>query len=71
MAGPQPPIFQIAELLRFNPDWIKDPVPWILPYLSKVSILEVARIHAEFQKSVQAAHAKALDQFTAVLQKER
>jgi hypothetical protein len=66
----QPTHLQLAEFLRFDPGWIKDPVPWLLPYLDKSAILEVARIHTEFQKAVLAAHSKALDQFQGVLQKQ-
>jgi hypothetical protein len=70
MGAPQSTHLQLADFLRFDPGWIKDPVPWILPQLSRGTILEVARIHTEFQKAVQTAYGKALDQFQTVLQKE-
>jgi hypothetical protein len=60
---------ELSELLRFDPGWIKDPVPWpfLIPHLDKQQIFEAARIHLEYQKAVQAAYTKALGQFENVL----
>jgi hypothetical protein len=61
------PKVELSELLRFDPGWIKDPVPWLLPYLDKEQIVKTARIQLEFQRAVQAAYGKALEQFEGVL----
>ena len=58
---------ELSEFLRFDPGWVKDPVPWLIPHLDKQQIFEAARIHLEFQKAVQAAYTKALGQFENVL----
>jgi hypothetical protein len=49
---------ELSEMLRFDPGWIKDPVPWLIPYLDKEQIIQTARIQIEFQRAVQAAHSK-------------
>jgi len=58
---------ELSEALRFDPGWIKDPVPWLIPYLDKEQILQIARIHLDLQKAVQGAYTKALGQFESVL----
>jgi hypothetical protein len=60
----------LSPVLAFDPDWIRDPVPWVLRYLDKEVALGVALIRVEFQKNVHAAHIKALDQLHGALQKE-
>ena len=69
MATPVQPA-ALPQVLAFDPDWIKDPVPWVLRYLDKEAALGAALIRVEFQKAVDTAHAKALDQLHGVLQKE-
>ena len=59
---------ELSEVLRFDPGWIKDPVPWLLPYLDKERIFQTARIQLEYQRAVQEAYGKALEQFASVLQ---
>jgi hypothetical protein len=58
---------ELSEMLRFDPGWIKDPVPWLIPYLDKEQIIQTARIQIEFQRAVQAAHSKALQEFESIL----
>lgn len=61
---------ELAEMLRFDPGWIKDPPPWLISVLSKAAILEIGRVHLEFQKTVATSYAKTLEQVGAVIQKE-
>jgi hypothetical protein len=60
---------ELSELLQFRPGPIWDPVPWwVLQYLEKEQIVQVARIQLEMQRAMLAAHSKALDQVAGVLQ---
>ena len=58
---------ELSHILRFDPGWFTDPVPWLLEHLDKAQLLQVARIKVELQKAVQAAYGKALDQYENVL----
>ena len=58
---------ELSERLHFNPIIHGDPPPWVLPYLDKEQIIQAARIQLEFQRAVQAAYGKALQQFEGVL----
>jgi hypothetical protein len=69
MASPTSPAL-LPQILAFDPDWIKDPVPWVLRYLDKEAAIGAALIRVEFQRTVHTAHAKALEQLQGVLQKE-
>lgn len=60
---------ELSELLQFRPGPIWDPGPWwVLQYLEKGQIVQVARIQLEMQRAVLAAQSKALDQIAGVLQ---
>lgn len=60
----------LPRVLAFDPDWVKDPVPWILQYLDHRAALRVALVRVEFHQRVQKAQAQALDQLQEVLQGE-
>ena len=43
---------QINRLLKFNPDWIKDPVPIFQRYLDRATLQQIARAKREFGKQI-------------------
>jgi hypothetical protein len=43
---------QIYSILKFNPDWIKDPVPLFERHLNRVTLQQIARAKREFGKQV-------------------
>jgi hypothetical protein len=68
---PQIPEQQLPHLLRFDPEWIKDPVPWILQYLEKEAAISAALIRVDLQRQIYTAQAKAMEQLHGILQKEQ
>jgi hypothetical protein len=62
---------KLPHLLAFDPDWIKDPVPWVLGYLEKEAVLAAAQVRVDLQKTVYAAQAKAMEQLQGILQKQQ
>jgi hypothetical protein len=54
---------ELSELFHFRPGPIYDPVPWwLLQYLEKEQIVQVARIQLEMQRAIVTAYGKALNQ---------
>ena len=43
---------QIYSILKFNPDWIKDPVPLFERHLNRVTLQQIARAKREFGQQV-------------------
>jgi hypothetical protein len=43
---------QINQLLKFNPDWIKDPVPPFRKYLDRATLQKIAQAKAAFGKEI-------------------
>lgn len=43
---------QINRLLKFNPDWIKDPVPIFQRHLDRATLQQIARAKREFGKQI-------------------
>jgi hypothetical protein len=43
---------QIDRLLKFNPDWIKDPVPPFRKHLDRVTLQRIARAKVAFGKEI-------------------
>lgn len=43
---------QISRLLKFNPDWIKDPVPPFRKYLDRATLQKVAQAKVAFGKEI-------------------
>jgi hypothetical protein len=39
-------------LLKFNPDWIKDPVPPFRKYLDRATLQKIAQAKAAFGKEI-------------------
>ena len=63
---------QLNELLRFNPDWVKDPVPdWIIHVLDKAVLRDLAVISLEHSRAVQEINTRAIDQAISVLKKAK
>lgn len=63
---------QINELLRFNPDWVKDPVPpWLFEILDKNILRDLAVISLEHTKAVQELNIKSIDRAIASIQKAK
>jgi hypothetical protein len=58
---------ELHPFLKFDPDWVKDDPPWVLEYLDKVQAIQIARIKIEFQRAVNAAYGKALEQIEGVI----
>jgi hypothetical protein len=71
MSTPQiPQIPQLHEAFRFRPWPIGDPVPWwLLSYLSKEVIFELARVQLEYEKAANAAYGTYINGVQNVLQK--
>lgn len=63
---------QINELLRFNPDWVKDPVPpWFIEILDKAILRDLAVISLEHSRAVQELNIKAIDGAISTLRKAK
>ena len=43
---------QINKLLKFNPDWIKDPVPPFKRHLDRATLQKIARAKTAFGKEI-------------------
>ncbi len=43
---------QINKLLKFNPDWIKDPVPPFRKHLDRATLQKIARAKVAFGKEI-------------------
>lgn len=43
---------QINKLLKFNPDWIKDPVPPFRKYLDRATLQKISQAKAAFGKEI-------------------
>ena len=43
---------QINQLLKFNPDWIKDPVPPFRKYLDRATLQKIAQAKVAFGKQI-------------------
>ena len=43
---------QIHSALKFNPDWIKDPVPLFERHLNRVTLQQIARAKREFGQQI-------------------
>jgi len=54
---------EMSELLRFRPNPIFDPVPWILvEQLEREQIMQIARIQLNYQIAINEAYGKAIQQ---------
>jgi hypothetical protein len=54
---------EMSELLRFRPNPIFDPVPWILvEQLEREQLIQIARIQLEYQIRINEAYGKAIQQ---------
>jgi hypothetical protein len=63
---------QLHELLRFNPDWVKDPVPpWLFQVLDKALLRDLAVISLEHSRALQELNTRAIDQAITVLKKAK
>ena len=60
----------LSPILAFDPDWIKDPVPWVLRYLDRDFALRVALSRVQLQRTVLDAHAKVLEEMKGLLEKQ-
>ena len=59
---------EMSELLRFRPNPIFDPVPWILiEQLEREQIMQIGRIQLEFQTVVNEAYGKAIQQVSELV----
>ena len=62
----------LHDVLRFDPDWIKDPVPpWIRNFLDKAVLRELAIIELEYQKNLLEMQAKVTDRALAVIRQSK
>jgi hypothetical protein len=43
---------QINQLLKFNPDWIKDPVPPFRKHLDRATLQKIAQAKVAFGKEI-------------------
>ena len=44
---------ELAEPFQFHPKWWWDPVPpWLFQYLEKELVVEVAKVHLDYQRVV-------------------
>jgi hypothetical protein len=49
-----PTAAQINKVLRFRPEWIKDPVPTFRKFLDRASLKQVKSAKAAFTKEIKA-----------------
>ena len=63
----EPQRLATAELLRFNPDWIKDPVDILLRvHLDREHLAKLATIHLQLQKHILEGQIRATEQALAI-----
>ncbi|HEX9927632.1 MAG TPA: hypothetical protein VGB02_03700 [Pyrinomonadaceae bacterium] len=63
---------QITELLKWDPDWVADPVPpWLLIGLDKAILRELALISLERQKAIQEVNIRTIDRATEVIKRAK
>ncbi len=56
--------------LAFNPGWVFDPAPWwVLQYLDRQIVLELARVHFDARKAILAVESKAIDEAQSILKR--
>jgi hypothetical protein len=64
--------FQLNDLLRFDPDWVKDPVPpWVLQVLDKALLRDLAVISLEHRRAQADLDNRAIEGAIAVLKKAK
>lgn len=65
-----PERFATAQVLRFDPDWIKDPVNLLLhARLDTVDLARLAVIHLQLQKHILEGQMRAADQAMEIAQR--
>ncbi|HKN87963.1 MAG TPA: hypothetical protein VJV04_13965 [Nitrospiraceae bacterium] len=63
---------QLQDVLRFDPDWVKDPVPpWIRNFLDKAVLKELAIIQLEYQKSLLEMQAKVTERALGAIRQHK
>ena len=64
--------FQINDLLKFNPDWVKDEVPpWLLVALDKTVLRDLALVSLERSRATAQLDLKAIESAMAIIQKAK
>jgi hypothetical protein len=67
-----PTEFRIADLLKFNPDWVKDPVPpFLFEILDKAVLRDLALVSLEHSKTVHEANIRAIEAATTIIKKAK
>lgn len=60
---------QIDPRLRFDPDWVMDPIPpWLFDRLKDEAIFRLAQVSLEHRRAVLQANLKAVEQSLEVIQ---
>lgn len=63
---------RINDLLKFNPDWVKDPVPpWLFEVLDKNILRDLAIVSLEHSRNVQELNIKSIDRAMEVIRKAK
>lgn len=61
----------LPSVLRFDPDWVKDPVPpWLRDLLSDRVRIELARVHFEFAKRALESQLELVNQVSEIVQRD-
>ena len=69
---PEDPIKSLPDDLIFKFHWWWDPAPpWVVRFLEKEVIIELAKIQLEFQHAVLTRQAEAIQQVTEVIGRSR
>lgn len=67
-----PNALQLNDLLRFDPDWVKDPVPpWLFPVLDRAILRDLAVISLEHTRAASELNNRAIEQAIGVLKKAK
>jgi hypothetical protein len=62
--------FQIVDLLKFHPDWVKDEVPpWVLFAVDKTVLRDLALVSLERSKAIAELNVKAINEAAAIIRK--
>jgi len=61
---------QIAPVFRFDPDWVKDPVPdWIFRRLDDRVLVELSEVYFDARRIALTAELEMLERVQSVVQK--
>jgi hypothetical protein len=63
---------KLHDLLKFHPEWVKDPVPpWVFDILDKATLRELAVVSLQNTLEVQRLNMAATEKAIGIIQKAK